>query len=247
MFVLSGVQPASNLVIMTTGSSRERTDAGARIRARRSYLGKSRPDIAAETDNLIYTELQKRVEDGSKKVRTLQARHLAAYLKALDWTAAAFEQETGVVLPEVETMPGAEPFSGGLAVPYYGTVSAGLLSIEAEEHPEQLVALDPILPGLRGRTSRKLGLLRVNGDSMVSMKVADSIPEDSMVLVEWDAAPAPDDIVVAWLDEHSTAVLKQFQEGDGAVLRSFNPRGPVFRGDSGAVIRGVVRLILRKP
>lgn len=225
----------------------ERPDAGARIRARRSYLGKSRPDIAKETDGLIYVELQKRVEDGSKKVRTLYAGHLKAWMGALDWTPADFETETGVSIIDDADMPGTEPYTGGIMVGYYGTVSAGLGAIEIMDTPEQMMNLDPMFPGLRGRDPKRLGMLRVNGDSMVSPSARQSIPQGSMVLVEWGAAPLPDDVVVAWLEGHETAVLKTFHETGDVILSSYNPNGPVFRASDDIEVRGVVRLILRRP
>lgn len=224
----------------------ERPDAGDRIRARRSYLKKSRPDIERETGGLIYTEMQKRVEDGSKKVRTIYAGRLKAYMAALEWTPADLERETGVSIID-DDMPGSEPWTGGITVGYYGTVRAGLGAVEGMDTPDQMVNLDPILPGLSGRNVRRLRLLRVNGDSMVSPKAAESIPKGSMVLVEWDATPQPDDLVVAWLADYDTAVLKQYKEGSEAVLRSYNPHGPVFRSVDDIDIRGVVRLIFRKP
>lgn len=225
----------------------EHADAGDRIRARRSYLNKSRPDIERETNGLLYTDLQKRVENGDKKVRTIYAGHLKAYMAALDWTPADLERETGISILEEEETPGSEPWTGGIAVGYYGTVSAGLGAVEGMNTPEQMVNLDPILPGISGRASRRLGLLRVNGDSMVSPKAAESIPKGSMVLVEWGAAPIADDVVVAWLADYETAVLKEFKESSDVVLRSYNPHGPVFRASDDIDIRGVVRLIFRKP
>lgn len=233
---------------MTTSRTPEHPEAGARIRARRAFLNKSRPDLAKATDNVLYVELQKRIEDGDKKVRTLTVPQAAAYMRELDWTPEEFERETGVEVPYASlAVPGSEPYEGGLQVGYYGTVAAGLHGIEHEDEAERMVPIDPLLPGIRGRNTKQLGLLRVNGDSMVSPRAAESIPEGSVVLVEWGAAPADRDIVVAWLDSHDTAVLKEYQEGPETVLRSFSPEGPVFRADALPSIRGVVRTIMRKP
>lgn len=232
---------------MASPRTTEHPDAGDRIRARRAFHKLSRPAVSHATDGVLYERLQKRIEDGDKKVRTLRVNQVAAYLKVLEWTPEDFERETGVPLLEVgEDVPGSEPYKGGLLVGYYGTVAAGLHSVEEDSEPERLIPLDPLMPGLRGRPAGRLGLLRVNGDSMVSPKAAESIPEGSMVLVEWGAAPAPNDVVVAWLDAHDTAVLKQYQEGPDAVLRSFNPTGPVFRAAELPTVRGVVRMVMRK-
>ena len=238
--------PNLNSMTTTAPPHGERPDAGANIRARRAWLKKSRPAIETETDNVLYTELQKRIEDGEKKVRTLHVRHITAYLEALQWTAADWERETGITLPESDPVPGSEPYEGGVPVAYYGAVSAGLINV-MDEAPESYINLDPSLPGMRGKTGKHLGLLRVNGDSMISDNAVKSVPEGSMVLVEWGAAPVDDDLVVAWLEDHSTAVLKQYREGRDIVLRSFNPRGPVFRASDDIDVRGVVRLIIRRP
>jgi len=233
---------------MTRKKPAEHPDAGARIAGRRGYLKLSRPRIAELTNGVLYERLQKRIEDGDKAVRTLRVDQIAAYMQALEWTREDFERETGVELPDDHAgVPGSEPYEGGLMVGYFGTVSAGLQDIQDEGDPERMIPIDPALPGLKGRTKGHLGLLRVNGDSMVSPKAAESIPEGSMVLVEWGAAPAQGDIVVAWLESHETAVLKQYQEGTDVVLRSFNPKGPVFRAEEMPTVRGVVRTVMRKP
>src|SRR5690606_28657906 len=156
MSLLCGLQTGSNVVYMPT--PKEHPDAGARIRARRAFLKKSRPAIQRETDGLIYTELQKRVEDGDKKVRTVYAGHLKAWIAALEWTPLDFEKETGVSIVDTDAMPGSDPFTPGLMVGYYGTVSAGLGVVQGMNNPEHMVALDPIFPGLRGRDPRSLGL-----------------------------------------------------------------------------------------
>lgn len=169
---------------MTTPRTKEHPEAGARIRARRAYLNLSRPQVAALSNNVLYVELQKRIEDGNKRVLTLRADQVRAYLDALQWTTEDYERETGVELPDSPGVPGAEPYEGGLNVGYYGTVAAGLHSIDHDEAAERFVPISPILPGLRGRTQASLGLLRVNGDSMVSPKAAETIPEGSMVLVQ---------------------------------------------------------------
>ncbi len=108
--------------------------------------------------------------------------------------------------------------------------------------------IDPSLPGIKGRPKSRLAWLWVNGDSMLSPSASESIPPGSMVVFEWGAAPEHRDIVIAWIEQLEIAVIKQFNEGNEVVLSSYNPSGPVFRAGSYDMdIRGVVRLILRKP
>lgn len=245
MFVLPGLQPAP-IVVPMARTQTEHPDAGARIRAQRAFVGKSRPDIERETEGLIYRDLQKRVEDGTKKVRTIHLRHLTAWIDALEWTVQQFEDATGVELPESGAVPGNSPFNGSIQVPMYGSVAAGILGVDMNDTPDTFMMLDPSLPGLKGRNPKRLGVLKVTGDSMVSPDAALTVPEGSMVLVEWGAAPRAGDLVVAWLPDHETAVLKQYQEGRDIVLRSLNPSGPAFRSSDEPDVRGVVRLVMRR-
>lgn len=197
---------------------------------------------------MIYEKLLARIETGEKSISSLRLTEYNALLRALEWSPADFTEATGVAMPEAEPVPGALPFAPSVQIPIYGSVSAGLSLAEINDVPTDFLSLDPSLPGLKGRPVSALGILTVNGDSMISPVAAQGIPEGSMVLVEWGAAPRHDDLVVAWLPEYETAVLKQYGEGGEVILRSFNPRGPVFRfGSTEADVRGVVRLIMRRP
>ena len=94
----------------------------------------------------------------------------------------------------------------------------------------------------------RLVVLTVNGDSMVSPNAALSVPHGSMVIVERGAMPTDGELVVAWIDELELSVLKRYDEGDDVVLKSLNPRGPVFRaGEHKIDIRGVVRFYIGRP
>lgn len=236
-------------VMPNTRSKRpESAQAGREIAARRTFLGKSRGQIVLETNGVIYEKLLARLETGEKTVGSLKLTEYNALLGSLEWTPSDFTENTGVAMPAAQPVPGNTPFHGSVRVPIYGSVSAGLSNAEINVTPTDFLSLDPSLPGLKGRNLSALGVLNVNGDSMISPVAADGIPEGSMVLVEWGAVPRPDDLVVAWLADYETAVLKQYGEGGEVILRSFNPRGPVFRmGETAVDVRGVVRLIMRRP
>lgn len=226
----------------------ESRQAGREIAARRAFLDKSRAQIVVETNGVIYEKLLARIETGEKSVSSLKLTEYTALLGALEWTPTDFTEATGVEMPAANPVPGNVPFHASVQIPIYGSVSAGLSLAEIDEIPSNFLSLDPSLPGLKGRPLSSMGVLTVNGDSMVSPIAAKGIPEGSMVLVEWGAMPRDNDLVVAWLGEHGTAVLKQFSEGGEVILRSFNPKGPVFRlGSTDVDLRGVVRLIMRRP
>jgi SOS-response transcriptional repressor LexA len=232
----------------TRSKGTESGQAGRAIAARRAFLNLSRPDIEQRTNGVIYEKLLARLETGKKSISSLRLTEYAALLGALEWTPADFTESTGVDMPTSQPVPGNRPYNASLLVPIFGSVSAGLVKAEINDVPSEFLSLDPSLPGIRGRNVSSLGILTVNGDSMASPVAADSVPEGSMVLVEWGAIPQARDLVVAWLGEHDTAVLKQYSEGAEVILRSFNPQGPLFRaGATDIDVRGVIRLILRKP
>ncbi len=142
----------------------------------------------------------------------------------------------------------SENYTPTLPVPILGTVGAGLHALDTDIDYDgvEYLPMDPTEPRLRGRL--RLVALRVNGDSMVSDVVARSVRPGSMVVVEIGAIPQDGNLVVAWLPNRDTAVLKQFRESSDAVLRSFNPSGPVFRAaDEPIEIRGVVRVVQTYP
>lgn len=226
----------------------ESSHAGRAIAARRAFLDKSRAQIVVETNGVIYEKLLARIETGEKSISSLRLTEYNALLEALEWSPSVFTESTGVEMPAADPIPGSVPFDASVRIPIYGSVSAGLSQAEIDDAPTDFLSLDPSLPGIKGRPVSALGVLTVNGESMISPVAAQGIPEGSMVLVEWGAVPRNDDLVVAWLSEHETAVLKQYGEGGEVILRSFNPRGPVFRlGSTLADVRGVVRLIMRRP
>src|SRR5690606_2600093 len=107
---------------------------------------------------------------------------------------------------------------------------------------------DPNIQGIRGRPVKRLAVMRVNGDSMVSPRVSESIPKGAQIVVERGAAPSHGDTVVAWIRDLDLSGLKKFEEGDEVILSSLNPRGPVFRaGEHDIQIGGVVRLVIKTP
>lgn len=221
---------------------------GAAIRARRAYLGFKQEDIVERTRNVVNMRLLSRLENDHKSPSSLSISKYNALVGALQWTPTEFEDATGVAPVTVESIPGARPYEPSLEIPVAGTVSAGLTMLGNRMDDAETIPIDLEAAGLAGVNPSDLVWLRVNGDSMMSDYASRYVPQGSLVLVEVGAAPRSGSLVVAWLDNREIAVLKQYQEDGDPILRSYNPRGPVFRlQDEPVDVRGVVRLVQFKP
>lgn len=222
------------------------THPGRTIASRRAYLGKSGPDIDAETDGAIYVKLLSRIETGKKQLKDLPYSKLRRLMYALEWTPQEFAQETGLEL-SAPAIPTAEPYTPRFEVPIFETVAAGLASTPSEDEIVGTYPLDPSLAGLRGRNVEHMVVVTVNGDSMASPDVMNDIPDGSMVVVELGARPREGDVVVAWIEAENVAVIKRYGVDHHAVLTSYSHNGPVFRANEYDIdIRGVARHLIRK-
>jgi SOS-response transcriptional repressor LexA len=219
---------------------------GAAIAGRRRALGLTIEDIVNVTRGVVNQKIVSRLENDHIGIQSLKVTKLTALLSALRWTVADLEEATGVKLNE--GLPGAEAYTPTLRLPVLGTVAAGLRDVEhSMDNPTDYLSVDPHASGLRGRPAKNLVVVIVDGESMLSDRVSRSIPHGASVIIELGAVPVNGDIVAAWIPDHGTAVLKRYDEED-AVLRSNNPRGPVFRLiDMDVEIRGVVRLVQYRP
>lgn len=239
-----GLVTPSNVVTVNT-FRRERSDAGKRVAARRKYVGKTQESIEEETGGILKQRMLSRLESGDKSVGSLSTSQTSALMRVLSWAPDDFETETGVQLPE--RIPATQPYMPSVAVPFLGHVSAGLAQNRVGD-PDVFTMYDLRTDGLQGRNPDVLGEVIVNGNSMVSENAARDVRNGSRLVVEFGAIPTHGDLVVAWVDDIDTAVIKKYEEGPETILRSFNPDGPVFRaGQHKIEVRGVVRLITIKP
>ncbi|MBB6099382.1 SOS-response transcriptional repressor LexA [Deinobacterium chartae] len=235
---------------MKSRGTQPRPEWALTLHRRRSELNKSQEAVAAEArmSQSYYSE----VERGARDPRTLTLHKLARLARALGWDLAELQEHTGLDLGLEERLPanpGAQPYLPGIRLPVYGTVGAGLKAIRASSEPEDYRSFDMAeLP--KGAETAKLFILRVNGDSMSDENVLRSIPHGSHVLVECDVVPRDGQIVVAWIPELETGVLKQyFSRGEDVLLRSYNPGGPTFWASRypDMIIEGVVRRVIWEP
>lgn len=124
------------------------------------------------------------------------------------------------------------------AAPVYGAIPAGLPAM-TEQEPEETLALDPALFGVRHPRPGHLWLLRVTGDSMTGAAILDG---DLVVLARRE--PRPGDIIAALVDETTTTLKRYLRERGRPILRAAHPRYPDLRPrqlESQGVVVGVIR------
>jgi len=122
--------------------------------------------------------------------------------------------------------------------PVYGAIPAGLPAMQ-EQAPEDTVAIDPAVFGVRKPRPHHFWFLRVMGDSMIGAKIFDG---DLVALVRRD--PRPGDIIAALVDETTTTLKRMVRERGRTLLRAENPRYPDIvpqRLESQGVVVGVIR------
>ncbi|MCX6944790.1 MAG: transcriptional repressor LexA [Opitutales bacterium] len=124
------------------------------------------------------------------------------------------------------------------AAPVYGAIPAGLPAMQ-EQEPEETLAIDPAVFGLRHPRVGHFWFLRVTGDSMIGAHILDG---DLVALVRRD--PVPGDIIAALVDETTTTLKRYVRESGRILLRAANPRFPDLapaRLESQGVVVGVIR------
>lgn len=121
---------------------------------------------------------------------------------------------------------------GHFALPIYGTIPAGVPSLQ-EQPPKETIAFDPVI--FRVRRPERLWGLEVHGDSMIDAHILDG---DIAVLERREAKAG--DIVAALVDE-TTSTLKRLAYVKGKpVLKAENPRYATIVPKDGLEIQGVL-------
>jgi repressor LexA len=104
------------------------------------------------------------------------------------------------------------------AIPIYGTIPAGLPTLE-EQRPDEMVEINPSLFGLTRARSSQLWALQVQGDSMINAGILEG---DLAIMIKRE--PKPGDIIAALVDG-TTSTLKRLVQVQGRlVLRAENKR-----------------------
>jgi repressor LexA len=124
-------------------------------------------------------------------------------------------------------------------LPVYGTIPAGLPAMQ-EQAPDETIAVDPQIFGVRRPKRHHLWALRVRGDSMIDAHILDG---DLAILERRE--PQPGEIIAALVDG-TDSTLKRLVHVDGKpVLRAENKQyGDIVPGqrlECQGVLVGVIR------
>lgn len=122
--------------------------------------------------------------------------------------------------------------------PIYGSIPAGLPAME-EQTPDETIAVDPAVFGVRRARKNHFWFLRVRGDSMVGANICDG---DLVALERRD--PRPGDIVAALVNETDTTLKRLVHEKGRVLLRAENKRYPDIAPEqleSQGVVVGIIR------
>ena len=123
-------------------------------------------------------------------------------------------------------------------IPVYGTIHAGLPAMQ-EQEPDETIAIDPAVFGVRQPPPNYFWFLRVSGDSMIGARIFDG---DLVALVRRE--PRPGEIIAALVDETTTTLKTYVRERGRTLLRAANRRFPDIapqRLESQGVVVGVIR------
>lgn len=228
-------------------------EAGAMLKKRRNELGFTLEQVAemADVPRLNYISL---LEGG--KVNVSESKYfppIARILRLTEEEVRSIKPDAFITLsPDLEKI-GGRTYRPSLTIPVLGDVAAGMFPIEVLDGLDGLetISADELefTPGTR---FDRLFALRVRGESMISQDVM-SIPPGSTLVVESGARPRDGELLVAWVKagRFEGGVVKVYyqDDGDGQVLMSLNPKGPVFRfADCEEVrVQGVVRQVRLNP
>jgi repressor LexA len=128
-------------------------------------------------------------------------------------------------------------------MPVFGTIPAGLPAMQ-EQTPDETLAVNPSVFGVKKASAEQLWALRVQGDSMIDAHIMDG---DLVVLERRD--PREGDIIAALVDETTTTLKRLVHVRGRAVLRAENKRYrdivPERRLESQGVVVGVIRRLGR--
>ncbi len=123
-------------------------------------------------------------------------------------------------------------------VPVLGAIPAGLPALQ-EQEPDEIIAIDPAVFGIRRPRPGRLWALRVTGDSMIEAHILDG----DLVLMEW-REPRVGEVIAALVDETTTTLKRLVREKGRMLLRAANPRYPDIapsRLEAQGVVLGVIR------
>lgn len=168
------------------------------------------------------------VQKGGKTPRALSDDYADRIERGLGLPAGWFDQDDNMVREP------ATPYPVGQRVPIISSTSAGNWS-EIMDDYQPGSASDWLTPGVS--VGPHAFALRIRGDSM-----APTINDNAIVVVDPDAEPAHNRIVIARTNGHTESTCKRLvYDGATAYLRPDNERYPVIPVTDDTEIIGVVR------
>ena len=208
-------------------------EIGLLVKAWRLDYGLSRPEMVQELNRRgveLTVDYLAKLESGVRDLSKAAVDIREGIRAVLGVGSEEWREKTSLFVPEpVGALRHVEHYNETLKVPEYPAVAAGIHNLLQNIPPENYVTLDRSL--LRNvKNPDRLGIMRVNGDSMYAENLPRPIPPGSSIVIEVGAAPTEGDLVVAWIGELELSVLKEFRRtGEGkAFLRSYKPGGPNF-------------------
>jgi repressor LexA len=124
-------------------------------------------------------------------------------------------------------------------MPVYGTIPAGLPAMQ-EQVPDETIAVNPSIFGVRRASPHHVWALRVRGDSMVDAHILDG---DLVVLERRE--PREGDVIAALVDETTTTLKRLVHLRGRPILRAANRRYrdivPERQLESQGVVVGLIR------
>lgn len=104
-----------------------------------------------------------------------------------------------------------------LTLPVYGTIPAGLPSLQ-EQEADEVLSIDPRILRIKSVKPHEIWGLRVKGDSMVGAAILEN---DIVILARRE--PHPGDIIAALVNETDVTLKRLVHEGGRTFLRAENP------------------------
>ncbi len=170
------------------------------------------------------------------------SREIQAHFRFRSQTAAMNHLRALARKGAISRLPGRArsavvPNLGSLKIPFLGHIPAGM-SVQSEQITDSSFVLDPSALGIR--RGRDVFALRVHGDSMTGVQIADG---DTVILER--RPPRHNDIVAALIDGEVT--LKRYQDSrDGTFLKAENSRYPDLIPLTDLTVQGVMIGLLRR-
>lgn len=209
-------------------STREKTDYGKKLEARRDLLRKSLDFIEKETEGRLYRQLVYRLEFGDKKPDSLLPQQIDDLAMVLEWTPLELADVLGLELPK--NIYGEKlDYDNWLVFPVTHSAKAGegkVAYIEGETAMIPRKKLQEV-----GAIEENIMAVRVNGDCLVSSdvkKANQSIGHGDTVFIDTGRMPQRGQKGVYWDTETEQLIIKYHGEQVDGFTILYDARGMMY-------------------